>query len=253
MSLQKVFTPSYVQFLRNHINVEDYLQDSFPFDCSEVRSLNGVKHDETLLQKLDPTPDGDFQTGIALFEAFPNLSPVFAQQDDLWVYLTHVDLFQYVKQRWPIKEHIVDDIGSTKNYILNHWHKNPKHLFRTTLCGLWWQVYLTVDKTLANPYELTEVFFNCGQDFHQRFGELLTIRHREAMYGILRFLQKHPDLTQKNFDPRGQYISQLFNLIGGTKVLSSMDRSFFMNELEKRYDYIKSIQNRDEVQNQEIK
>lgn len=252
MALQKVFTPSYVQYLRNNINPENYLKDQFPFDKSQVRSLSGVTQIDNLLSKLNPTPDGDLETAIALYEAFPNLTPVFAQQDDLWVYLTHVDLFHYVKNRWKIKESMLNDEQALYNHILNHWHRNPKHLFRTSLCGLWWQVYMTADKTLSNPYELTEVYFKCGQDFHQRFGELQTIRHREAMQGILRFLQVHPDLIEKNFDPRGQYISQLFNMIGATKALVSLDQSYFFNELERRYEYIKGIQKRDEVQNQEI-
>jgi len=253
MALQKVFTPSYVRYLRNNINIEDYLKNQFPYDVSQVKRLSGVSQTDNLINLVDPSPDGDLKTGIALYEAFPNITPVFAQQDDLWVYLTHVDLFHYVKQRWKIKDSMLQEPELLKTHIINHWHRNPKHLFRTSLCGLWWQVYMTVDKDLINPYELTEVYFRCGQDFHQRFGELLTIRHREAMYGILRFLQNHPELTEKNFDPRGQYISQLFNLIGGTKALSSLDRTFFIDELEKRYEFIKNIQKREEVQNQEIK
>lgn len=252
MALQKVFTPGYTQYLRNNIIVENYLGDSFPYDMSQVKSLSGIIHQDDLLSKLDPTPDGDLQTAIAIYEAFENISPVYAQRDELWVYLTHVDLFDYVKKRWKIKESMLEDESKVKEFIAQHWHRHYKHLFRTSLCGLWWQVKMTVDKNLENPYELTEVYFNCGQDFHQRFGELLTIRHREAMLGILHFLQKHPELTEKNFDPRGQTISRLFNRIGGTKILASLDNRYFEDELEKRYDYLKSIQKREEVQNQEV-
>lgn len=250
MALQKVFTPGYIQHLKSNIKIENYLGEAFPYDSKYTRQLAGVPHPEDLLSKLVPTPDGDLQSAIAIYEAYPNISPVLAQKDDLWVYLSHVDLFEYVQKRWAIKGNAEEADKIT--HIINHWHRNPKHLFRTSICGLWWQVYLTRDDSRQNPYELTEIYFQAGQDFHQRFGELLTIRHREAMIGILEFLLEHKELTNKNFDPKGQYISQLFNLIGGTKALASLNRQFFKNELEKRLTKIASIQNRNEVQNQTI-
>jgi hypothetical protein len=250
MALQPVFKRSYIEHLRTHIRPTDYMGDHFEYDRSQVVRLYGITKPEDLLQELDPSPDGDYKSAIAIYEAYKDITPLFAQQDDLWVYLTHVDLFEYVKRRWPIKND--DDKEKQIANIQNHWFRHGKHLFRTPIAGLWWQVFLTKDEDRDNPYELTEVYFNCGQDFHQRFGELTLIRHREAMVGVLEFLKDHPELTAKGFDPRGQYISRLFNSVGSYKLLSNMDKDYFKKTLEDRLDIISQISNRTEVQNQDI-
>lgn len=252
MALQPVFKRGYIDYLKNNIKPEAYLKDHFEYDPSQVVRLYGVAHPQGLLEQLNPTPDGDLQTAIAIYEAYKDITPLFAQQDDLWVYLTHADLFDYVKKRWPIKTGNNISLVEQCDFISNHWFRHEKHLFRTSIGGLWWQVYLTIDDTRDNPFELTEIYFRCGQDFHQRFGELSLIRHKEAMIGVLEFLNKHKYLIKKGFDPKGQYISRLFNSIGGTKLLSSLQRDYFTQVLEKKLAIIENITGRDEVQNKEI-
>lgn len=252
MALQPVFKRGYIDYLKNNIKPEAYLGDHFEYDQSQVVRLYGVPHPDGLLERLDPTPDGDLQSAIAIYEAYPDLSPLFAQQDDLWVYLTHVDLFEYVKKRWPIKASKDIGLANQCDFIEDHWFRHSKHLFRTSIGGLWWQVKLTMDETRDNPFELTGVYFKCGQDFHQRFGELSLIRHKEAMVGVLEFLKNHDYLIEKGFDPKGQFISRLFNNIGGTKLLSSLPREYFTEVLEKKLSIIENISGRDDVQNKEI-
>jgi hypothetical protein len=123
---------------------------------------------------------------------------------------------------------------------------------RTTFAGLWWHTYLTYDKDRKNPFELTEILFK-SQDFRTlRFGELGLIRHRPAMLGVLEFLIGNPEITQTAFDARGQYISRYFNLLGGTKQLSFMDKNYFISkliEIKPRLEQILSIK---DVQNKVI-
>ncbi len=250
MALQKVFTPSYVQYLKNNIQVENYLKDRFPYDASQVRSLSGVIHRDDLLSKLDPTPAGDLTTAIAIYEAFEKISPVFAQQDDLWVYLTHVDLFEYVKKRWAIP---TDENEKQSRFILNHWFRNPTNFLRTTFAGLWWNVYMTVDETRGDKYELTRVMYECGQDWRiMRFGELSLVRNKESMTGVLEFLEENPIVYKENFDARGQFISRYFNLLGGSKALSTLDRKEFKNILYGLKDRIMKINSVEDIHNKEI-
>ena len=251
MALQKVFTPSYTQYLKNNIKVENYLKDKFPYDTSQVKKLSGVIHQDDLLSKLDPTPSGDLQTAIAIYEAFENLTPVFAQQDELWVYLTHVDLFEYVKKRWPLLEE--EDTEKKERHISNHYFRNPTNFLRTTFAGFWWNVFMTKDDTRVDKYELTRVMYECGQDWRiMRFGELSLVRNRESMIGVLEFLQENPEITEKGFDARGQFISRYFNLLGGTKVLSSLDRNYYKQILYKLKDRILDIETVKDIHNKEI-
>lgn len=234
-----------MDYLRRHIHIEDYQQEQFPYDDSKTKHLANVYHPEGLLNKMDP--DDDFKSAMALFEAYKSLPPLVASLPDLWVYLTHVDLFPYVQQRWPkVMEEDVDE-----KYILNHWHEN-NYFMRTTFAGLWWHTYLTFDEGRKDPYELTEVLFK-NQDFRLlRFGELNLIRHRPAMQGILEYLLENPEVMNTSFAARGQYISRYFNMIGGTKDLAFMDKDYFKDVLEHIKPTLMNITSIDDVQNKAI-
>lgn len=252
MALQKVFKKSYMTYLRDNIKVDDYMEDSFPYDEDQCVQIAGViAPDYDLNKKLDPTPEGDLQSAIAIFEAYPNLTPIFAQQDDLWVYLSHADLFDYVKKRWPDLGTVSSDKQLT--YIQNHWFHNPNNFLRTSFAGLWWHTYFTIDEKREDKYELTKVFFQSGQDFRTlRFGEIALIRSKEAMIGVLEFLLENKDLIESNFVARGQYISRYFNKLGAYKQLAYLDRSFFKNELYKKLDVLRNLHSTDQIQNQSI-
>jgi len=245
MELQKVFKRSYMDELRKNIHISDYQGEVFPYEPSKVKPLANVYKPEGLLDRLDP--DDDFTSAKEIYQAYENVSPLLASLPDLWVYLAHVDLFPYVQKRWPK----IFDEGIDEQYILNHWHENA-HFMRTTFAGLWWHTYLTYDKDRKNPFELTEILFK-SQDFRTlRFGELGLIRHRPAMLGVLEFLIGNPEITQTAFDARGQYISRYFNLLGGTKQLSFMDKNYFISkliEIKPRLEQILSIK---DVQNKVI-
>jgi len=247
MALQPVFKRGYIDYLRNNIKPESYLKDHFEYDPSQVVRLYGVPHPEGLLEQLDPTPEGDLQTAIAIYEAYPNISPLFAQQDDLWVYLTHVDLFEYVKKRWPIKTGREVSLAEQCDYISNHWFRHTKHLFRTTFAGLWWNIKLTVDEERDNKYELSEFLFK-NQEFRTySFGELPLIRHREAMIGVLEFLMENPNLFDNGFNAKARYIRLLFNIIGASKNISSLPRGFFKDVLYRNIDKIEETHDVNDV------
>lgn len=240
MALQKVFTPSYTQYLKNNIVVENYLGERFPYDATQVRSLSGVTHRDDLLSKLDPTPNGDLQTAIAIYEAFEDISPVFAQQDDLWVYLTHVDLFDYVKERWRISP---EETNEEKiNHIEHHWFRDRFQFLRTTFAGFWWNVRLTVSlEEGKDKYELTRYLFKNTEFRTSSFGELPLIRHRKAMKGILEFVRDNEKMFDSGFNAKARYIRHLFDILGGYKNLAFLPSEYFYGILENKKDIIKEI------------
>lgn len=241
MSLQKVFKKGYMEQLRNNIDYHNYLKDEFDYDKNQEIKLFGIEHPESLLDRMDPSRTGDFNSAIALYEAYPNLSPLLAQKDDLWVYLAHVDLYKYVKQRWPITFDDGIEIQSINNHIADHWFKNRNnHFLRGTFSGLWWDVYLTIDEERKDKYELTRKLMSNQELRTTSFGELPLIRHREAMIGVLEFLVEHPEM-ENGMNAKARYIQKLFNTIGGYKVLAYMRRDFFKSELEKRYDSLMNV------------
>ena len=246
MSLQPVFKRGYIEYLKTHIKPSLYMGDSFEFDKSQVVRLYGINQPEGLLERLDPSSDGDLQTAIAIYEAYSDLTPLMAQKDSLWVYLTHVDLFDYVKKRWPEVETGGKAVNPT-NYIIDHWFSNRFNFLRSTFAGFWWDIYLTIDDERKNKYELSEFLFK-NQEFRtSSFGELPIIRHREAMIGILEFLQENQDLFTTGFNGKARYIRHLFNVIGGFKQLSSLSRDFFKSTLYKYKDNLAAVRDAKEA------
>jgi hypothetical protein len=99
---------------------------------------------------------------------------------------------------------------------------------------LWWAVYLSVDeKRGENKYELSKILFR-QLDFPTRtLGTYKLGRHKEAVIGILEFIQENELLFKKNFEDRVRFITKHLNLIGGVKPIAYYDRSFFKGELQK--------------------
>lgn len=239
MALQKVFTPEYILKLKNGIDPLNYSNPSFSYDESQTRTLVGVQHTDNLIDLLDPSNNGDLKTAIAIYEAFENLNPVFAIQDDLWVYLTHVDLFDYVRKRWEIP---FDDTREAQiNHIEHHWFRDKFQFMRTTFAGFWWNVHLTVSPELSDKYELTRYLFKNTEFRTSSFGELPLIRHEAAMKGILEFVRDNEQMFDSGFNAKARYIRHLFDILGGYKNLACLPKEFFYNTLDKKKSIINEI------------
>ena len=243
--LQRTFKESYVKTLRDQvtmgISIRQYAEEKFEYDPSMVRAVANVYQPDGLLEKLNPesTPEADFQSAVALYEAYKNLPPIVASSEAFWVYLTHADLFPYVQKRYP---KVGTPEGGAK-YVLAHWFKNDGGFMRTCLANLWWSVYGTVDETRGeqHKYDLTKLFFSNYAFRVNRWGRSTLFRHREAIIGILEFFEEHPELRDEHFAARGGYLNVFFNRLGAVKELSYLKRDFFKNECEKQIGLLKSL------------
>lgn len=240
MALQKVFKEPYVDWIKESISIDKYGGEEFEYDAGKTKYLANISKPEGLLDKL-MSAENDFQAAIALYEAYPNLTPIIAsQQKGLWVYLTHVDLFPYVQKRWP---KVITGEADVK-YISEHWFYNGT--MRTSLMGLWWSVYCSVDDSRGadHKYDLTELLFK-QEDFRTRtFGTYQLFRCKEAVLGVLEFLYENKNITNSFFESRSRYISEYFNKLGAVKQLAYLNKEFFKAELEKHKQAILAIQGR---------
>lgn len=226
MELQKVFKHKYMDELGRNIQVFDYICETFPYDTSKVKTLANVYKPEGLIDKLNP--NDDFTSAIEIYKAYSTISPLLASLPDLWVYLAHTDLFGYVQQRWPIPEGYNEE--EAINHINNHWFKTDS--IRSSLSGLWWSVYLSIDNSRIDKYELTRVLFS-NETFRSRvFGSSLLIRHKEAAMGILEYIHENKEKFE-GFESKGRDIARYFNQLGAYKMLSSLDKDYFKKEMEK--------------------
>lgn len=241
MALQKVFKEAYVEALRSSIDPEKYAGEAFEYDDTQVRYMANVHHPEGLLEKMNP--DNLLESAIALYEAYPDLTPLSASKMELWAYLSHVDLFEYMQKRFPA----VTDGTADEKYIKEHWFRSSQGTIRSSLAGLWWSVYCSVDETREDKYELTKVLFQQDSIRTHYFGNSITFRHREAIIGILEFLVENPDVSRVHFNSRCIYIAQYFNRLGAVKQLAYMDRNFFKEELMKKKPVLLTVTSKAQV------
>ncbi|MCH5222936.1 MAG: hypothetical protein J1E82_02755 [Muribaculaceae bacterium] len=226
-TFKKAYADSLADNVKNGLNLHYYGEDSFPYDSEEVVIIPTVRHPEGLLEKMIPTPHGDFESAVALYEAYKDLSPLQASDRSFWTYLTHVDLFNYVQNRFPkVKEKDFNNV----NYVINHWFHGSDWIKTHALASLWWYVFLTIDNNGTDKYKYTKIFFS-SHGFRTNFIQYALARHKEAIFGYFDFLMENPDVTTQWFKAKNRFITKHFNKLGGTRLLSTLNRDFFKEEL----------------------
>lgn len=243
MAYQKLFRNKYVDHLIENVNqgvdLEKYYGHRFDYDESEILSVPKIFQPEDLKYKMKP--NDNCASAIALFEAFPTISALQAADNRLWIYLAIADLFTYVRTKWACKMPDSTDPDreeKMKTNIRIHWFGLTKDSFtfapmRHALSNLWWSVYVSVDRkatTLEDKYKYTHLLFN-NETFRTRTATGFLGRNREALYGILDFMERCPQLFEGTKDIAFREITKFLNCIGGGLQLSFMKRDFFLHQL----------------------
>mgnify|MGYP000076815708 CR=1 FL=1 len=251
MELQKTFKESYTATLKDNVksgvSIPLYGEETFPVDKSQIKRLAGVYAVDGLGEKMLSYYNDDFMAAKTLYEAYENISPLLASNESFWVYLTHTELFEYMKKRWPNVK-----LGTaSSNYILDHWFVGGQGLMRNAAANLWWTIHNTIDNTREDRYELSSLMFKNYTLRTNTFGISTLIRHREAMIGILEFILENPIVTKDFFEARGTFIAKYFNRLGAVKQLAYLDRDYFKHKCENMKDKILNVTSREQVVNDE--
>jgi hypothetical protein len=130
---------------------------------------------------------------------------------------------------------INNKIENPVKYIKDHWFlygESQTDFLRHALAGLWWGVYLSVDYDRIEKYELTKIFFRQMDFVTRTLGVYKLARHKEAVMGILEFINENDLLFKNNFEKKTRFITKYLNLLGGVKPLAYYDRDFFKKELK---------------------
>lgn len=239
--LQKIFNKDFTETLHKNVkqdNTAAYLQDKFDCDLEASFETNIERRDDLLLEMLKyANASNDYEAAITLYEAFQSLNREQACYAPFWAYLTHIDLYPYMIQRFCQGK--APEVIDVKNHW---WHTN---LMRRGLSNLWWSVCQTIDdKHPDDKYHYTKYLFK-HIDFRQRrLGSSTLFRHREAVIGILKFLEEHVD---EYFEGRSNFIMMYFNKQATLRQLATWDRNDFYNELVSIKDDILKVQHRTEA------
>ncbi len=166
----------------------------------------------------------DFENTKIVYSAFPRLTTLQARDPRLWVRLTHIECWAYMRKRWDVAS-----IADTKKqtYVLEHYfvrQSQSRMLLRNGLARLWWYGYLTHDPKRDDPWELTKILLS-SLDIAKNLLERNMGRASGVRIGFLDYLRKNEATLGASAGQRRDQIRALakqLNLRGGVTLLDCL-------------------------------
>ena len=210
------------------LNLDLYRNGNFDFlNIDTSCYIDTVRNvDEGLVSQIDCDQDNhhEIQNCLLLYEAMGDLSLYHARDERLWVYLLHTQLLQYSRNRWPIPQ---EDDKAIKHISLHFFVNGVRGFERdNAISRLWWMA------SLCNRVkELSlEEYLTCFLEQYDVRANIIerpnTSQNTIVFSSILLKLSESFKKDKKFFD-REFFRSAMknLNLIGGTKLLSALDKN----------------------------
>ena len=185
---------------------------------------------EVSLPKLieSSKPELDFENVKLLYPALMALTPQQAMDQRLWVHLTHVEYWSYMRVRWG-----KDNTDIENRYFFLSKGKNSRSLIRNGIARLWWFGYLTYDQhNHENPFSLTPTLLEY-QDTQAALLERTFGKNPQVLRICLEVLAEH--MTEiRNGGGRDiiKALGKYINRLGGTYFLDTMDKTALRNKID---------------------
>lgn len=166
----------------------------------------------------------DLENTKRVFNAMRRLTISQATDERLWVYLTHVTFWEYMRVRWPAETYI--DKSTFTNSIIERYFfmgNRDRALIRNGLSRLWWYGYVSYDETRDDPYELTAMLLS-KLDIAQSLLERSFSRNPLITKTVLEVLA-NLHLNNKTLPNREQFrkLMMYLNQLGGVTILDSLE------------------------------
>lgn len=228
MTKQKLFSSHYIETLRRGVNngssVELYSKESFSY-----KNIFVLENPQIIVPQninlIIPEADNnhDIDNCKIIFDSLKDITPIQATDYRIWVYLTHVSFWTYMRKRRPVEK---QPENARTEYILNHWFMegvSTKNLLRNDISSFWWCGYLTYDKNRKNPYELTEELYSM-LDYTRHLLPGKQGRNKEFTHAILEFVIENKDLFSTYKEERIRFLMRKSNYIAGYKVFAGLTK-----------------------------
>ncbi len=221
--------------------------------ASDRNVPTGLALRTTAIELLEPETEDlkDTENAIRLHKAMPEFTRLNARDPRLWARLSHVELWPYMRKRWPIEKYLKEGEKMAQGRILERYfiaQSQSRALMRNGIARLWWGAYLTFDPKRSNPYELTGVLFS-RLDIAQQILERNMGRAQAILHGFLEFLLAHSaellvpgDLSRA----RIRRLAKFLNMHGGVCILDCISKAAVMDLLEVEYARGKSLEDASE-------
>jgi hypothetical protein len=217
-------------------NVAKYRTDGFA-ELGEDPGWNiglGIEYDDALLGTIDGTTiKGVAATDLAnsrvVGKALAKLSPTLANEERIWVRLSHIEVFAYARDRW---------IGAAGDPAIPKLVED--HFFAPTQTGirddhaisrLWWNYHIARTCNPDDPDDALGLILKTA-DIRSNFVERIWMSSRRSIASaILDFMKADPWITAAEINFR-KFMRSLNKLGGGIvfEALDSDDIKHFLND-----------------------
>jgi len=129
---------------------------------------------------IEGGPKSDAKNALIIFNALKKISPELARREELWVSLTHGELFEYSRTRWKVPK---NDDDAAQRAVEAHFFANDLRDIesRNAVSRLFWGAHLAsrvkkyaIEDVLATLFNLT--------DFRQNFVERPSIIQSPTLF-----------------------------------------------------------------------
>jgi len=238
-----IFKETFVNSLRGSVrpNLSKYGEDGSWVSELGLKSQRELQTSVELnapLELLEPTNGDlkDIENSIRVHKALPHLTPLQARDPRLWTRLTHVEGWSYMRKRWAVEKHMVDE-GKATRFIESRYfvtQAQSRALLRNGIARLWWTARVSHDPARDNPYELAAVLLST-LDITQQILERGIGRAPAVLIGFLEFLNRNKELLLTGGDEnrvRIRKLAKFLNMHGGVCILDSLSQPQIMALLD---------------------
>ena len=244
MSSLTIFKSTLVNALRSSIsvNLDKYLRDDVWVTEVSTKSNRDMQTGVELAEPLNLAfPENgnlkDIENAIRFHKALRHLTPLQARDPRLWTRLAHMELWPYMRLRWPVEKHVSNRDRATRFVESRYFvaQSQSRALLRNGVARLWWTAQLSHDPDRNNPYELTTVLLST-LDITQQIVERGMGRATNIIRGFLEFLLRNSATLLTGGDKNRARIRKLakhLNMYGGVCVLDLLSHAEIMGLLDK--------------------
>ena len=224
-TLIKNLKTDFEKYSANYVNIDNKIT----FDNNEYQLIqNGNYEIEDLYLTDDSTGLFDFENSKKIYTSFEFLSPTEANDERLWVALTHIYFHDYVVKRW-MKPGVKMDVILDRFFYEGN---SQVARSRNAISRLWWTAYLTINKTAENDndkWRLTKAIFE-SQDL-----QVSLLERKLGLYENFRtaFLEYYIDNKSTFNSKKIQMIIREINNLGGVISLSVLEKDEIKKLLER--------------------
>jgi hypothetical protein len=205
---------SYENVKNRYIN----LNEPFNFINDNIEIVSSGSYEIGNITLIDDTNGFyDFDNAKIIYTAFSNLTPTEANDERLWVTLTHHYFHKYCVTRWMNQE-------SKKDSVIDRFFYEGNSLVarsRNAISRLWWTAYLTINKDTDNEdlkWALTKTIFS-SQDIQVSLLERKLGLYENIRTPFLEFYQENKEVINSK---KIQQIIRELNNYGGVISLTEL-------------------------------